>query len=313
MKNLFLMAAIALCAAQPLGAQHFTVEGVRQLKVDAPQGMFHPVFTPDGKTLLVSAEDYVGLQAVDLEKQTVRTLSTAEGAGYKIAFADQGATVVTRQNNLMDQTMSLYAIDLEDGSQKLLIKDAPHTNTVTLTQGSLNYARNGRLTVQPIATRRFKAPAQVVEDEIFLTEEDLKMVLYKNGERIVIDPLSNEDRDVNYCWSSLSPDKTRIAFVAGKYAYTCNIDGTGLQNIGDLRAPVWRDNNYVVGMEDKDDGHVITASDIVIVDRTGEQFQKLTDTADAQIKMFPAVSPDGNQIAYHTTDGKIFILTIAEK
>ena len=53
-------------------------------------------------------------------------------------------------------------------------------------------------------------------------------------------------------------------------------------------------------------------SDIVIVDVVGNNFQQLTTSSD-EIKLFPSVSADGSKIAYHTTEGKIYVMTIKEK
>lgn len=149
-------------------------------------------------------------------------------------------------------------------------------------------------------------------NNIFVTEEDLKVVVYNNGVRTVVDPLSTPERDVNYCWSSLSPDKRHLMFVAGNDAYVSNLDGSGLVNLGRLHAPVWRDNEFVVGMEDKDDGSRFIASEIVIVGIDGNNRQQLSTTS-SEIKMFPSVNADGTKVAYHSTEGKIYLMTIKEK
>ena len=65
-------------------------------------------------------------------------------------------------------------------------------------------------------------------------------------------------------------------------------------------------------MEDHDDGTVYTASEIVIVGIDGSNRQQLSTTS-SEIKMFPAVSADGTQVAYHSTEGKIYVMTIQEK
>lgn len=65
-------------------------------------------------------------------------------------------------------------------------------------------------------------------------------------------------------------------------------------------------------MVDADDGYHYTKSDIVIVAVDGTQMQQLTTPSD-EIKMFPAVSNDGSQIAFHTLEGKIYVMTIKEK
>ena len=100
--------------------------------------------------------------------------------------------------------------------------------------------------------------------------------------------------------------------VAGNDAYVSNLDGSGLVNLGRLHAPVWRDNEFVVGMEDKDDGNRFIASEIVIVGIDGNNRQQLSTTS-SEIKMFPSVNADGTKVAYHSTEGKIYLMTIKEK
>ena len=79
-----------------------------------------------------------------------------------------------------------------------------------------------------------------------------------------------------------------------------------------MRSPKWRNDSHVVGMVDADDGYHYTKSDIVIAKIDGTQLQQLTTPSD-EIKMFPSVSEDGSKIAFHTTDGHIYIMTIQEK
>ncbi len=142
-------------------------------------------------------------------------------------------------------------------------------------------------------------------------EADLKMLVCSNGVCRPVDPLLDQyGRDVNYCWCSVSPDGSRLLFVAHNNAYTSELDGTDLVDLGKLHAPVWRGNDSVVGMIDSDDGHYITSSDIFIVDaRHPSDIHRLTPD-DADIKMFPAVSPDGMRVAYNTIDGRIFIVNL---
>ena len=80
-----------------------------------------------------------------------------------------------------------------------------------------------------------------------------------------------------------------------------------------MRAPVWRGNDYVVAMVDEDDGYFFTKSDIVIVKADGSgRMQQLTKNS-SEIKMFPAVSADGSKVAFHTLEGKVYLMTIKEK
>ena len=85
----------------------------------------------------------------------------------------------------------------------------------------------------------------------------------------------------------------------------CNIDGTGLQELGTVRAPKWFSDNIIVGMNDKDNGEVYTSSEIVAVDLQGNR-QVLTD--DSVIAMYPL--PAAEKIAFSTPTGEAYIINL---
>lgn len=303
-KILFAVLAVATMTAS---AQKFEVTQVRQVSAD--REMYHPVFTPDGHSLLVAISPaYDGLGVVNLSNDAYTQLSTSPSAAYKIAVTADSRAVICRELNFKDMTLSLQSIDLASGATQVLATGLDHFNTINLNGEEVKVMAEGQA-VKRNAGRKVAATAQ---EEIFVTEEDLKVVVYRGGERTVVDPLSTAERDVNYCWSSLSPDKQHLLFVAGNDAYVSDLGGGSLVNLGRLHAPVWRGNDYVVAMDDKDDGSRFTASEIVIVGIDGTGRQQLSTTSD-EIKMFPAVSADGSQVAYHSTDGKVYLMTIKER
>ena len=59
-------------------------------------------------------------------------------------------------------------------------------------------------------------------------------------------------------------------------------------------------------------GNRFIASEIVIVGIDGNNRQQLSTTS-SEIKMFPSVNADGTKVAYHSTEGKIYLMTIKEK
>lgn len=310
-----LFAAIgAMALAMTVNAQLLEVKSVERVASGGPDAMvFHPVFSPDGSKLLVTAENFDGLSVIDLTTKKSRVLSLDMGAGYKAAFTPDGATAISREVNPATLGMTIKAIDVADGKVEKLTGEIEHTNAVRLAAGAVQFSQAEGLQRMAVKADNsvLRAPAKIIEPQIFVTEEDLKVVVYNNGVRTVVDPLSTPEHDVNYCWSSLSPDGTHLVFCGGNYAYTCALDGSDLKELGKVHAPVWLDNNTVVGMEDADDGHVFTASEIVAVSADGALRQQVSETSKA-IKMFPAVSADGSKIAFHTTDGELFLMSVAK-
>lgn len=305
MKKLLILFAVGICLS--VNAQMFEVVSVKQLQMGNERAIYHPVFTPDGTSLVVSDEAYNGLGIVALDNFKYRHLTDMQGAGYKYEFGDAN-TIVCRKNNHDTQKEQLFTLDIPTKAAKALTEEVGHFNKFNV--------RNGQATVyvegKKIA-KRFtdKVITKSTGNELMITEEDLRMVLYRNGVRTEVDPFPSETEN-QYVWTSLSPDQTKVLFSTKNKTYVCNLDGSNVILLGDFRAPVWMGNDYVVGMQDMDDGYVHTSSDIVVSDAQGKKFQQLTSGAN-EIKMFPSVSPDGTQVAYHTLEGKIYIMTLKQK
>lgn len=307
MKNLLLILAVSVCTIA--NAKQFEVVSNRCVNTGDRECAYHPRFMPDGNTLMVSSENYDGLGLVDISAGTYLHLTSMPGAGYETAVSEDGKTIITREVNPIEQIVNLYKINLKDMSMSPLLSEAEHINSVNLTNGEVTVSQRGMAVRCKAADAVYTLAAK---KDVYVTVEDLKLVVYVNGVRSVVDPLTTEDYDAPYCWASLSPNSEKLLFVSGNDAYVSNLDGSGLVNLGLVHAPVWRDNDYVVGMADEDDGHVFTKSEIVIVKSDGTSRQQLT-ADDGVLKMHPSVSSDGNKIAYHTGDGKIYLMSIKEK
>lgn len=309
MKKILLSIAV-LASAMIANAQKFEVLSNQEVKVGNNTSVYHPKFMPGGESLLVSSENYAGLGMVNLKTKSYTKITDMVGAGYMPAISADGKSVVVRDADYFNQRISIYRIDLATKATVAIEKNISHINHIALDGNNVTFAVNGR------TFKKSAINGKAVQNNTastYVTEEDLKMVVYKNGVRTVVDPLSTPSRNVSYCWTSMSPDKTKLLFVAGNNAYVSDLKGGNLVKLGPIHAPVWRGNDYVVAMLDKDDGHMYTASDIVIIKaEKGAMMQQLTPVS-SEIKMYPTVSEDGSKIAYHTTDGKLYVMTIKEK
>lgn len=307
MKKLLLtLAAVAALTAQ---AQQFEVVSNQQLSVGV-EDVFHPMFTPDGNSLLVSSAGYDGIGIIDLKTQKYQKITDMRGAGWMPAISEDGKTLVVRQKDDEIQGNSLYSINLATLERTAILHKADHFNRVNFVNGKVSVGLQGKVT-----TKQVTRPVSAVQmpNEIFVTEEDLKIVVYNNGRRIELDPLKGQlgPWDPQYCWTSLSPDKTKILFHCANYAYICDINGSNLVKLGEMNCPQWRGNTHVIGHNEDHDGYYLTKGEIFIIGADGKNLQQLTASSD--IKTFPCVSADGSKIAYHTEDGKLFLMTIKEK
>lgn len=306
-KTLF---CIAVAMATIAHAQQFEVTSLERVKTGSQTAVYHPKFMPNGN-ILVTAENYDGLGLVDMKSGSYTLLTDMEGAGYYPVISEDGKTILTRNMSKVNATQSIYTLNVETKELTTVAENVGHVNQISFKNGEATLAVEGKSVTKTVSGAI--TPVRQMNN-ILVTEEDLKIVVYKNGVRSVLDPLAGklDGWDPQYTWTSLSPDRKKILFGCADYAYVCNLDGTGLVKLGFMRAPQWRGNTHVVGMIDADDGYHYTKSEIVIVRVDGTQMQQLTTPSD-EIKMFPSASADGSQIAFHTLEGKIYVMTIKEK
>lgn len=307
MKKMLL--SVAVVSALVANAQQFDVVSVEQVPTGDHEMTFHPRFMPDGN-LLVSAENYDGLALINVKSGEYTLLTEMQGAGYYPVISEDGKTILTRSMDKVNFTHDIYVLDVESKTLKTVAKGIDHVNQMTYNGSEAMLPIEGKAVKKTV----FKGASSASLDDLLVTEEDLKIVVYANGVRTELNPLAGkiEGWEPQYIWASLSPDKSRILFGCGDKAYICNLDGSEVVNLGAMRAPTWRGNTHVVGMNDSDDGYHFTKSDIVIVDVAGNNFQQLTVSSD-EIKMYPSVSADGSKIAFHTLEGEIYVMTIKEK
>jgi hypothetical protein len=146
-------------------------------------------------------------------------------------------------------------------------------------------------------------------DDIFIVIEDLVPVLYAGAERKPLRP----NGEGYYIWVSLSPDKSKIVYnFQGLNTFVCNREGRILFDAGRINAPKWLNDNIIIGMDDKDDGHRVVSSEIVYYSLPAEKRRYLTDTGTLS-EMYPFPVSGGKKLAFCTDEGDIYMMKIRVK
>ena len=291
MKKLFitlLCCGVVMCSA----AQKIEVKEPQLIK-EAGTAAFYPKFTPDGKTLLLTSQDYSGLKTINLETRKVEILTTAPGAGWNAVISDDSKTVCFEKMDFSSDPWGVKTF-----------------HTVDLASKQIQPVMSPQIVeVKPLTLMRAKAAIQ--SPAVAFVNEDLKIVLEKDGKQTILTP---NGADETYIWVELSPDGKKIAYFASSMneAFVCDLSGKVLASLGELRALQWLNNKWVIGMNDLDDGHTVTKSNIVGITADGKVKQALTDP-DGLVAMFPAASPAGDKIAFNTLEGKLYIMDVVVK
>ena len=235
-------------------------------------------FSPNGDYLLLTNTSHQGLQSLDLTSKQITPITTADGAGYNVQIAQDGKQIVYREV-------------VTDANQ------VRHNNIVRM-----NLAGKQR---QMVAKNQRSLEAMAVEMERpSFSIKDRQLMMTVNGETKVFSP---NGQQYSYHWASLSPNGQKVSYyISSVGCFVCDIDGSNIQFIGhNILAPVWYNDNILVGCDTKDDGHVIIESAIVAYDLKGNT-QVLTKGD--HIAVFPQATE--GKIAYSTSEGEIYVMNV---
>ena len=302
MKKSYLFLCIALCSAT-LYAQGIRVLSNEEISIPGSGGYFNPVLSPAGDFMLVTSADLTGLLKYDFATKKLTPVTAGASAGFDAQISSDGSALVYRTAEYKNRLryVSLKSLDLKTGKETVLIEPTRNLEGVVVKDGTVLAVDNGTLT-----SRRVAGKTLSVVPPVSSIKNGSLYVTRGNSTRLV-SPLGE---DKGYLWNSVSPDGTKLLFYVIEHgkAYVSGIDGSNPVSLGVLRAPKWMGNDWVVGMLDFDDGHVVTASKIIAVTANGTVRQDLTDSS--VIATYPAPSSDGSKILYNTGDGKIYLMNI---
>ncbi len=288
---------------QMLTAQQINLQSISFLKNSEVGGYYHPTFSPSGDYLLTTSENYTGLRQYNFADNFVKVLTTDPGAGYGVQISADGNTIVYRKTQYINKLRnnSLVSLSRVTGKQVQLAAPTREPITAKFSENKAQYVKGKTLYRTNIVITDV-APVVCIENQ--------KIVLYTGNTRRVLTP---NGESASYIWPTISPDKKNIAYtVAGKGTFVCKIDGTNPKSLGKLNAPVWINNNWLVGMDDKDDGEKLLSSTLIVLSIDGKVRQTL-NTPKEIMAMYPAASPDGSQIAFNTEKGELYLVKIQIK
>ncbi len=270
-------------------------------KVNLPDKAAVAAISPQGDYLLLTSATNQGLTKMDLNTNQCQVLSTAPSAGHNVKISPDGQTVVYREgsfNNKHLRLSSLKSVNLVTGSSQVLVKPTRDLQGYAASATTVGAVNKGKFSKKAIGN----AKAQNLP--VLSIDKGMLMVTVDGKTR----NLSPNGNDFSYLWPSLSPDGTKVLYyLAAHGTYVCDLDGSNARKVGKMRAPVWYDDNTIVGMMDLDDGEFIYASTIVAATLDGVT---QTLTGDETIAMYPHAA--NGKIAFSTPAGEAYIIQVTK-
>ena len=293
MKKIFI-SAMLLCSSMFSFAQLVEIESVN--KIDLPEGVTvdKATISPDGSFVVFSQNTVAGLHKMDLASKEIAMISK-DGNSFDLKIAEDG-TVVFRESKTAENKLRYTSL-------KAVSPRGVETTLLEPTRNLNGFAVNGTnvMTVDNnvCAAKSLNGGAGV----------QMPVASIRNGQLCidgkVISP--NGTEGASYLWASISPNGTKVCyyFVTGG-CFVADIDGSNPVFVGNLHAAKWLNDLTVVGMNDIDNGYVVTSSKLIAASIDGKVSQNLT--LDESMAMYP--STNGKSIAYTTPAGELFIINL---
>ncbi len=284
-------------------AQKINILSNEQVLLPTSEMGYFPIMSPNSDFILITSGDFKGIAKYDLNTKQFNMLSQEQGAGFGYQISNDGKHVVYRSQEYINRLryMNLKSLDLTTGKETEIIQRTRNLEGFTVKEGTVLAVDNGKTISKQLSGQHIDASTAVAS----IRQGQLKVT--RNNQLTTSSP---QGEDLGYLWASVSPDGTKLLYYVIEHgkAYVSNIDGSNPVSLGVLRAPKWVGNEWVAGMVDFDNGHVVTSSKIVMVGANGKIRTDLTSPD--VIALNPSGSADASKIVYNTADGKVFLMNI---
>ena len=294
-----LLSALLLCSGVMGYAQLLNVQSIEKVALPKNVTVGKATISPNGDFVVIDQNEKAGIHRLDLNTKNVTTISES-GIMHDLKISRDGQTIVYREPRVNANRMrqiALKAFDIKRGTESMIVPFCRDLQGVAIIDNNVVAVNTDKLTAKSLIGGEAKVTMPVASIRYGQLCIDGK----------VISPQGTTGN--SYMWASVSPDGTRVLyFLSTQGCFIANIDGSNPVYLGLLHAPRWYDNNTVVGMFDRDNGHQIYASRLVAVSTDGKVKQNLTD--DASLALFPSITEAGDKISYTTPAGELFIINI---
>lgn len=291
---------VFMLIASALFAQNISVVSSEKLTEAAEGRFYHPAASPSGSMVLLTSDGFTGLWLLDLRTGNISQLNNHTGAGYNPVFTADEQNIIFRKD---DYTQKIKYSSIISQSLSSLSETVIEPNGRNISEAVILPDGAGAFTKDDIlrSTNASNSVSSSARSYPVVFIENGAMAVYSGGSKKLLKPLG----EGNYIWPSVSPDGTKLLFTAaGKGTFVSDLNGNIISNLGYANAPKFSpDGKYVVYMNDKDDGHRLTASDIYVIKADGTGRTQIT--SGGQMEIYPAWLGT-NKIIYGTAEGIIY-------
>jgi hypothetical protein len=251
----------------PFAAHAQEIHNTKTTKLDIGHPAYFPSFGNDKDLIFISGPNYKGLSVFDAKNHTEQSITDVLGAGNQPVMEPSGK-------------IAYHEIQLVNGRKHRSLKTVESS-----------YKSDSKVKIEN--TNQVKVNGNQIE-------------IYQNNQWV--QSISPVGINTNYLWASLSPNQNQLLFTAaGKGSFVSNIKGEMVVKLGYLNAPQWLNDQWIVGMNDKDNGEQITSSTLDAIHVNTQKRISLTSEKEV-IALYPKISPTSDRLVFNTPEGDIYML-----
>lgn len=249
----------------------------------------NPVVSPDSKYVLLSGEHLKGVFLLNLSDNSIATISSADGSGYAYSWNKDSNSFYFKEKGSKEYftDAKVYQYSLAD-KKKSVVEEVNH-NYLPSYKGFEKDTERQIVIYTNTATLKIEA-------------KDLKSSKYWT--------VTNDEGQ--FYNAILSHDGKKVAVHNGADIYVYQTDGSGKGiKIGRGLATGWsKDDTFLIGfLDESNDGHRVTNSEIYWYDVTNARAKKIT-TSEVISEMFPSLYDEDKVIFSDDKTGRIYTATL---
>ncbi|MCK5787499.1 MAG: PD40 domain-containing protein [Chlamydiia bacterium] len=306
--NFLLVVGMFLCVNQGYSQFKIVKEPTKIISSDEMIYM-NANWSPDGEKIAFTSEKNRGLWVSDGEGENARMITSDISAGFSYKWSSDSKTILARpvivDNNKRYSQIATYSVN--ENKKTILIDKTRNIKSLPVwIDGDTRVAVLTKDGVEKISSGKTLSKKNATIDKTELLGRNI----VKTDKSISI---NNDKFEGRYIFNLVqSPNGSKVVFqVNGLGLFVSNADGSELKNLGYCEQASWMpDNKNIVVTNVQDDGEVVTAGEIEVVNViTGKKTLLLSDKK--YIALNPSVSPDGKKILFdNTNDGSIYLFEI---
>ncbi len=258
------------------------IDDYKRIEVDG--GYTNPVFSPTGEYVLLTGEHMKGVYLLDMQHLKVSQITDAPGSGYAYTWDESGDSFYYKQKPEKGFFSESKVINYN-------VRD--------------NYSRQvNEIDHNYLPSYKGKKTGIVVYTNLTTLKIEAKDLATSRHWEITKD----EGQFYN---ALLSNDGKKVAVHNGADIYVYSIDGSvPAKKVGTGIATAWSaDDSYLIGfLDESEDGHTVTNSEIYLFNTETGKTRKLSDT-EVFSEMFPTIHKD-KVIFSDDKTGRLFIATL---